>query len=174
MRWHFLLAAVAVLSGCNRAPAGPRPGEMITSWDGVYRGTIRMEAQATFCARDSVVEIFGYRADTGAGLALYIDSTAPRVGLLAVLSPLLGALPRPVATGAFRILVPDALRSFTSRGGSVEITEAGPEGVSGQFLLQLVASSGADTLAVRGVFHRVTLAPADTPCGSVPRPAGVS
>lgn len=168
-RLHLFLFAL-LLAACNRAPEGPRPGEMITSWDGAFRGTIRMEAQATLCAQDSILELFGYRADIGAGLAIHADSAAPRVGTLAVLSPLLEVIPRPAATGAFRILTTDALATFTSRSGSVEVTESGPEGISGRFALGLAASSGTDTLAVRAVFHRVRIAPAFVPCGSGSRP----
>jgi len=167
--WTALLLIVVALGACGPKADVLPPGQMTVTWAGVDRGTDRMEARASLCATDSIVEVFGYRADRGVGLAIHLSSATPLPGRLVMLNPNLEAIPRPAVTGAFRFLAVEGVKGFVSREGELELTEVGPEGLSGQFTMRLVALSGPDTLALSGAFHRVRLDPATTPCGVAAR-----
>lgn len=153
------------LVACGRQAAGPGAGELLVSWQGVERGSDRMPATATLCARDSTVELLASRDDRGVGLALHLTAAAPAPGRIPVLNPNLDVLPRPAATGAYRYLSPESLRGFVSRDGEVELAEAGPAGLTGRFTLRLVALAGPDTLVLTGSFRAVPLVEAALPCG---------
>jgi len=161
--------SVVALGACGPKSDVLPAGQMTATWVGADRGTDRMEAQATLCARDSIIEIFGYRADRGTGVAIHLASATPSPGRFVMLNPNLETIPRPAATGAFRTLVPEGVKGFVTRDGELELTEVVAEGVSGRFTLRMVALSGSDTVALTGAFHRVRVDPAPTPCGRAAR-----
>lgn len=169
MRELRLLLALVALAACTRSAAGPVAGELVASWSGSDRGNDRMPAQASLCATDSLVELLAYRDDRAVGLAFHLAGAEPTPAQFAVVNPQLDEIPRPAATGAFRIVPPQGLQGFVSRDGSVDLAEVGPEGLSGRFTLRMVALSGTDTVAMSGTFRGVRLDPAPTPCGRAPR-----
>lgn len=170
MRATLVLSLAATVAACASAAGdAPEGGTFSATWDGRDRGSGRLVASALYCPRDSTLEILAHSGDRGVGVALHLDSAAPGVGTFSLVHPETEFVPRPGATGAYRFLTIEALHPYVSRNGQVELTEVGPDWVSGTIEMTLTAQSGPDTVVVRGTFARVPMDSTRTPCGIAPR-----
>ncbi len=171
---HLGVLCLALSIGC-RSPAGePAAGQLTAEWAGAATGSARLTASATWCARDSILEILAHGGDTGVGIAVHYGGAGPIAGSFGLIHPAQGVAQRPVATGALRFTTPDALHASLTRSGEVEITAVDESRVTGRMTFQLAARVGADTLRLVGSFRDVPVDSARTPCGvAAPVPAEV-
>lgn len=167
--FRLLAVLLVVAAGCQRASSAPQAGQLVATWDGVERGTGRMTANATWCARDSILEFLARTGDRGVGVALHLAAASPAPGRFDFVHPEQETVSRPAATGAWRFVTTDALYAFVSRSGEIELTEVADGRMSGRLTLSLVARSGPDTILVQGRFLQVPIDSASSPCGAAPR-----
>lgn len=163
------LAIAAFTAACGPSAGAPEPGFFAAQWLGADQGAGRLAANATWCARDSILEILAREGDRGIGLAVHMPTASPDTGRFVLVHPESDAVPRPGASAGWRFLAIDALHAFVSRNGELELTEVGDGTLSGRLTVLLVARSGPDTVSVQGTFHQVPIETAPTPCGLAPR-----
>ena len=167
MMTRYLLAASLMLLtlSCNRptALAEGAPGSLSVSWAGKYDGRFRVEAEGTWCSRDSMLQIAGIRGDTGVGLALFVPDTVRPVPH-PVISPAVVVDWRPLAFAAVRWFGESDVVGFEASGGVITVT-AVDSGVTGTVDVRLRAPNGIDTLHLTGGFTRIPVRPAEGTCG---------
>ena len=163
---YSLTAAAGLLLAC-RANVGPETGDrnqLAVEWKGVVARSFAAPAEATWCARDSLLEILAVRADTGVGLVLVVQDSL-RPGQHPVVSAALKVTWRPVALASIRWVNDSGVRGFEGNAGSVTVTEAGPAGVAGTLDVRLKHLDTSDTVRMTGRFHAAAITPADSICG---------
>jgi hypothetical protein len=171
-RGWFLLALVP---GCDRG-SPPAPADAVgilhASWtDSSRTADWRGAALASWCARDTMLELIGVRNDSSVGIALFLpDTLAPQsfpVFQSGVFAPW-----RPQATAALRLFVGGEIVGYESTWGQVALTGVSAEGLSGTLDLRVrrTQGEGSDSLHLTGGFERVPLQPADSSCGRAHKP----
>ena len=166
---HLGVLFLALAVGCRSSAGRPDAGQLTAEWSGAATGSARLAASATWCARDSILEILARAGDTGVGIAVHYRGTEPITGSFGLINPAQDVARRPAATGALRFTTPDALHAYLTRGGEVEITAVDEARVTGRMTLQLSSRVGVDTLVLVGSFRDVPVDSARTPCGLAPR-----
>lgn len=138
-------------------------------WSGTSSGRIVAPAEASWCARDSLLEVIASRNDTAVGFALLPkDSLGP--GTYSVFSTTVFIPFRPQANVAMRYLEPTELRGYEGMSGRVTLTETAGNRVSGDLEATLKLQSGPDTVRLVARFRRLTVRPALPSCGRANRP----
>ena len=165
---HLGVLCLAFSVGCRSLSGGPDAGQLTAEWAGAATGAARLTASATWCARDSILEILAREGDTGVGIAVHYGGTGPVTGSFGLSHPAQDMARRPAATGALRFTTPEALHAYLTRSGEVEITAVDEARVTGRMTFRLSSRIGADTLVLVGSFRDVPVDSARTPCGLAP------
>jgi hypothetical protein len=163
------ISGAAWLAACG-APRVPEPG-LTVEWTGSHGGRFATPATAHWCPRDSVLEIVAARGDTAVGLAVWAADTVPAAIVHPVFAPELNDTRRPQAAAAVRWFGGTLIYGFEAVSGSVALTRAGRDTVSGTLTVRLRQTGGQDTLLVSGTFTRLPVAPAAELCGRAGKPA---
>ena len=168
MRRVFWFGLALTLPGC-RAPGGGPGGEVTLTWTGASAGQVAAAAEASWCARDTLLELIAVRNDTAVGFALLPkDSLGP--GTYSVFSTTVFIPFRPQANLAFRYLDSSELKGYEGLSGSVTLSETAGGKVSGELEASLKLQAGTDTLRLVGRFRDVPVAPALASCGRANKP----
>ena len=157
------------LAGC-RAPGGSPGGELTLTWSGASTGRVVAAAEASWCARDTLLELIAVRNDTAVGLVLLPkDSLGP--GIYSVFSTTVFIPFRPQANIAFRYLEPTELKGYEGLSGRVTLSETARGKLSGELDASLKLSWGTDTVRLVASFRDVPVAPALASCGRANKPS---
>jgi len=162
----FTLAACSAAGGARRGVEG----ELEARWSGAGGPALLIApAEASWCARDSMLEILAVRNDSAVGIALYARDSL-RVEAYPIFVAGVFAPWRPQATAALRLLTSSELQGFESHWGQVHVTEVGAGRVSGTFDLHLKRAAATDSVQVTGQFTHVPIRPAGFSCGRANKP----
>ena len=166
--WFLLCVPLACRSVATAPQAGA--GELEAHWsDSAGAATLVAPAQASWCARDTMLEVLAVRNDSAIGLALFAKDSLRAQGY-PVFQAALFTPWRPQATAGVRLLTASDLRGFESSWGQVTLSEAGSARVSGSFDLHLKRPSVGDSLHLTGRFERLPIRPASASCGRANKP----
>jgi hypothetical protein len=167
------LLLLCILLACRSAAGAPQAGagELEAHWsDSTGAASLVAPAQASWCARDTMLEVLAVRNDSAIGLAVFAKDSL-RVQRYPVFQAALFAPWRPQATAGVRLLTVSELRGFESSWGQVTLSEAGSARVSGSFDLHLKRPSFGDSLHLTGRFERLPIRSASASCGRANKPA---
>jgi hypothetical protein len=170
-RVTILLLFSLLACSSRREGSAPGRGELVAEWSDSGRAVrIVAPAQATWCARDTMIELLAFRADTAFGLAIYprdsLRAEGYPVSIAGIFAPW-----RPQATAALRVVNPLALLGYESTGGRVLVESGGGRALSGTFAVTVKQQQSGDTLQVTGSFTGVPIRPAAASCGRAGKPA---
>lgn len=157
---------VAILAaGCGGEPtvAADGQGQLAVSWSGRHDGKFAAQARATWCAADSMVQVFAIAGDTGVGLALYTPDTI-RATQYPVIWPEVVVPWRPLGAVALRWVGETDLIGYEAVTGVITVTSV-DSGLSASLDVGLRAPGGTDTLRMAGGVTGLRIEPADGACG---------
>ncbi|MEZ4457068.1 MAG: hypothetical protein R2882_11050 [Gemmatimonadales bacterium] len=161
------LLAVLLLSSCGKPAEPAEPvGRLSVEWAGSATGSFAAPAQASWCARDSLLEVLAIRGDTGIAMSVLVtDSIQP--ARHPVLSPAIKVDWRPLALVAVRWASDTALKGFEATSGNLSLLESPAGTVAGTVEVTMKRNEAADTLRLTGNFDGVPVTPAVGQCGRV-------
>lgn len=146
-------------------------GELVAEWSDSGRAVrVVAEAQATWCARDTMIELLAFHQDTAVGLAIYARDSLRAEGYPVSIAGIFAPW-RPQATAALRVVSPLALLAYESTGGRVVVDAGSARELSGTFEVTVKHKDTGDTLHVSGRFTSVAIRPAAASCGRAEKPA---
>jgi len=160
MRYGLVLLAAAA---CNRSPKAVS-GDLDVTWRGSARGRFVAPLQATHCAETGQVELLAIRADTGIGMALFLDDSAVvQPVVYPVMSGSMMQETRPGSSIAARWFAVTSIAAFEGITGKVTLSAAGTS-LTGTLDVTFKALDRPDTLHMSGSFTQVPLVKGDSSC----------
>ncbi len=170
MKWKRV-TLIPILAGlpiaaCQRPEYGKGPESFLEAeWSGQDTAKVSGPATAEWCDSLHLLQIQGFRGDTGVAIVLYPVKQF-QAGRFPVAPPAKADSSPPAAAVALRWFAETSIRGFQGDSGVVVVEQTRPGVYAGTFDAKAHSVTDGGRLAIRGSFRELTMRPASRGCTS--------